>query len=197
MYDYYDDGVLMSPLFGGNITRKFSDIFPNLETFQELWEELPFKELGDVTDESVKLTYYLLVAQYNNSTIASTDEFQFEMNLFSRIWQHAPLWQREVDLQKEVRALSLSDITKGSKMISNHSYNPSTEPSTGSDTELTTINEQNVSIQKRDTLKAIMDYEGILTANPTAYYLSKFRDLFISIVEPQIEALFEGDDVSE
>lgn len=194
MYDYYDE--LGYPLFGSNLTRKFSDIFPNLETFQNEWKELPYKALGDVTDDDIKLTYYLLVGQYGDSTIASTDEFQFEMKLFSLIWQHAPLWAREVALQKEVRALTLSDITKGSKSIFNHSYNPSTEPSTGTETELTTINEQNVSIQKRDTLKAIMDYEGILSANPTSYYLSMFKGLFITIVEPQSEALY-GSDVSD
>lgn len=191
MYDFITPGA---PLFGGNITRKFCEVFPNLETFQAEWKELPFSSQGDVEDAAVELTYYLLVGRYSNSTIASTDEYQFEMRLFSILWQNAPLWQREIELQREVRKLKMDDIVSGTKSIYNHSYNPSTEPSSDSESILNTINDQNVSIQKRDKLKAVMDYESILSANPTDYYLSKFKELFISIVEPQYEALYETEE---
>ena len=50
--------------------------------------------------------------------------------------------------------MSEDDLVKGSKQIVNHSYNPSTAPSTSTLEELTTINEQNTNNYKKGKLDA-------------------------------------------
>lgn len=57
-------------------------------------------------------------------------------------------------MQNELRTMSDDDLIKGSKQIVNHSYNPSTTPSTATLEELTTINEQNTNNYKRSKLDA-------------------------------------------
>lgn len=57
-------------------------------------------------------------------------------------------------MQNELRTMSDDDLIKGSKQIVNHSYNPSTAPSTATLEELTTINEQNTNNYKRSKLDA-------------------------------------------
>ena len=181
------------PYFGSNLTRTFADVFGDVNAFVNDWKALPFSEEGEVDDNAVKLTYFLLASRYANSTIANLDEDQFKFKLFSLVWQKAPVWAKSKALRNTLLDLNLDEILSNGKAIYNHSYNPSTEPSTGSTEELTTINDQNVTINKKGKVVGIAEYLALIDNDPTEDYIRCFKDLFIKIVEPQFELLYETD----
>lgn len=67
---------------------------------------------------------------------------------------YGPAWERRLEIQDTLRTMSEDELIKGSKQIVNHSYNPSTAPSTSTLEELTTINEQNTNNYKKGKLDA-------------------------------------------
>lgn len=185
------------PRFGSFLTRTFADVFGDVNAFVDAWKELPFSEQKDVDDKSIILTYYLLASRYANSTIANTDEDQFKFKLFSLVWQKAPVWCKSKELRNTLLDLNLEEILSNGKAIYNHSYNPSTEPSTGSTEELSTINDQNVTINKKGKVVGIAEYLALIDNDPTEDYLRSFKDLFIKIVEPQFETLYATQEVED
>ena len=82
--------------------------------------------------------------------------------------------------------MSEDDLRESAKAIYNHSYNPSTAPSTDTLDELTTINDQNVTKHKRSRTDAYALLLSLLETDVTGEFLDKFKKLFITIVEPEL-----------
>jgi hypothetical protein len=187
--------------YGSSRTRSFADIFPTFETFQDMWNSTVFSkqavalsqeipEGGTETTEgpqNLMLIYELLMAEYANSTIASSDENRFMFQCMSLIFQYAPAWIKRLEIQHMLDEMDLNseDFLRGSAQILNTSLNPSTGPVNDSLDMLKTINQQNVNIQKRDKFKALAILEELLKTNITGEFVKRFRPLFRSIVAPQ------------
>lgn len=178
--------------------RKFSDIFNSEEVFID-----DYKNLGippTIKDDSAKVLFYLLYARYGNSTIANTDENQFKYKVFSYIFMYGPNWEKELEIQKELRELSIDEITKGSKVIYNHAFNPGTGAEnqsgegTNTEIELSYINEQNTNTYKKSMLEGYSQLLGLLKRDVTRDFISKFKDLFLYIVEPQEPLLYKTEE---
>lgn len=197
MYDY-DNITFDGP--NSFITRKFSDIFPLFDTFKEEYNNMPntWKVLNNDYLESC---YYCLYASYGNSTIASTDEQQFEFKLFNIIYKFGGFWYKNLEIQKYLRTLTeddngnfkVSELTSGSKVINNSANNPNTAPVNTSLEELKYISAQNTTNYKRDVLSAVSEYSLLLEKDFTTEFIDKFKELFITIVEPQRNVLYYGD----
>ena len=148
--------------YGGYRTRTFTQVFSEdgetstFEYFKAEFNNCPISQgTKNISEEKLKLIFYLLYARYGNSHIAYSDETQFKYALFSKIFMYGPSWSKKLEIQDTLRGLNLDDsseIYKGGKAIYNHSYNPSTAPSTGSLEELTTINDQNTTNYKKSKL---------------------------------------------
>lgn len=172
-------------LYGNYRTKKFTDYFPNVSSFKTEFEDSPIKA-DFQSDTTVDTLYYLLYARYGNSTIASSDPNQFKFKLWTIIFSYGPSWEKRLDIQKELRGLTENDLIAGSTQIYNHSYNPSTAPSTSTLDELTTINEQNTQKQKRSKLDAYSFLWDLLDTDVTTEFLNRFQGLFLKIVEPEL-----------
>lgn len=180
-------------LYGNYITKKFDDVFPDLESFITSYNNQGLQTaLSEVEMTNI---YYLLLAEYKNSHIANSDENQFIFKVFSTIWQYAPTWAKKIEYQGKIRSLTDPELLEGAKSIYNHSYNPSTAPSTSTLEELETIDDQNTTNYKRSKLDAYFQASQYLEQDFTKEFLDKFRKLFIRIAEPNMP-LFYGD-VSE
>lgn len=111
---------------------------------------------------------------------------------------YGPTWEKRLDVQEKVRALSEDELREGGKSIYNTALNPSTEPSTSSLEELQTINTQNTANRKRSKLDAYSTLVALLETDVTAYFLDRFRELFLKVVAPELplwyETESEGDD---
>ena len=175
---------ICSSLYGNYRTRKFTDIYPDVTTFTNDYNNIGIPTT--ITSENISTLYYLLYAKYGNSHIANSDETQFKYKLFGTVFSYGPTWEKRLDMQNELRTMSDDDLIKGSKQIVNHSYNPSTAPSTSTLEELTTINEQNTNNYKRSKLDAYAFLWDLLATDVTTEFINKFKSLFLVIVEPQL-----------
>ena len=177
--------IYNNSLYGNYRTCKFTDYFPNVDSFKTEFEDCPIKA-DFQSDTTVNTLYYLLYARYGNSTIASSDPNQFKFKLWTIIFSYGPSWEKRLEIQKELRGLTENDLIVGSTQIFNHSYNPSTAPSTSTLDELTTINEQNTQKQKRSKLDAYSYLWDLLDTDVTTEFLNRFQGLFLKIVEPEL-----------
>lgn len=183
--------ICNNSLYGNYRTRKFTDIYGDVDTFVADYKNNGIPSL--LKDDTINTLYYLLYARFGNSHIANSDETQFKYKLFSVIYMYGPTWEKRLDIQSKLRALTEDELLRGSKQIINHSYNPSTEPSTNDLEELPTINEQNISGWKKGKPDAYMMLWEALVTDVTASFLDQFKKLFLIVVEPQIPLWYETE----
>lgn len=178
----------MNSLYGNFRTRKFNEIYGDLSSFTEDFNY--YSNIGLNPEFSSQTTistiFYLLSANYGNSSIVNADENQFKLKLYSIIYQYGPTWEKRLDIQKKLRGLSEKDITTGSKVIYNHANNPSTLPSTDDLTELNYINEQNTNNYIKNKVEGYANLTALLETDVTQEFISKFKKLFATIVEPEL-----------
>ena len=170
-----------NPIDGNYITKSFKQIFPTTETFIAENKE---SDLAILTDDQLKILFALLYARYGNSRIASYDEHQFKYKVWSIIYMYGPTWAKRLEAQKELRELSLEELQIGGKAIYNNAMNPSSAPTTDTLEELNYINQQNTTKYKKSKAEAIGILLSLLDTDVTEEFISKFKKLFITIVQP-------------
>lgn len=180
---------MLNSYYGSYRTRKFSDIYPDVDTFLEDYKsgEIP----AELTDDTAKTLYYLLYARYGNSHIAYDDENQFKYAMLSKIFMYGPSWEKRLDVQRKIRALSEEEILQGSKAIYNHAFNPSTLPTTDTTDELSFINDQNTTKYKKSKLDGYANLIALIETDVTERFIGQFKKLFITIVAPDYPLLYE------
>lgn len=122
-----------------------------------------------ISTQSVTTLYYLLYARYANNPLANRDPEQFRYKTFALVWQYGPTWEKRLDIQSKLRALTDEQlvvglqtaysttgsanvtITDSDTTINNHAYNPSTAPTTTTTSELDYIDQQNVAKKNAST----------------------------------------------
>lgn len=188
---------LCNSYYGGFRTRMFADIYPNAFDFAEEYSNSPLSKVNSqelITSDTINLIYYLLYARYGNSHIAYSDEYQFKYAMYSTIFMYAPTWQKRLDIQSKLRALTEDDIISGSKAIYNHAFNPSTEPSTSTLDELIHINEQNTTNYKKSKMEAYAMLTELIDTDVTEEFVAKFKKLFLTIVSPDYPLLYATEE---
>lgn len=185
----------MNNLYGNYRTRSFNEIYEDLADF--ITDFNYYKNVGlnpnFINASSINTVFYLLCARYGNSHIANSDENQFKLKLFSFIFQFAPYWEKKLSIQSTLRGLTEEQILEGAKQINNHSYNPSTAPSTATLDEFITTNEQTATKFKKSRLDAYGILSELLERDVTEEFINKFKKLFLVIVEPQLPLWYVTD----
>ena len=174
-------------------TKTFAQVYPSYEKFKEDYDALITLVSGGVqplTHANTQATFYLLFAKYGNNPIVNFDITQFKMKLMSVIATYGPVWEKKKAIQKSLRDLSEAELLQGAKQIYNHAFNPSTEPSTQELEELTHINDQNVSNNKKAKMEAYSILWANLHVDATDEYLNKFKNCFSRFVGDQYPILF-------
>lgn len=175
--DYYGS------LYGNYRTRTFADIFPSADDFTAEWNSTIFAT--NLETINTDLIFTLLYSRYGNNHIAASDENRFKYNVFSIIFQYGPTWQKELEEQKKIRALSVDDLREGSRNIVNSALNPSGPPSTQNTEELPYVNNQNVSKTKRSIADGYAVLFSLLKEDVSEAFLERFKKLFLTIIEPE------------
>lgn len=164
-------------------TKIFTEIYEDYAAFSaDKTTYFPLKISNTSQKDNLEIVYYLLYAKYGNSPIANLDENQFKAKLWATIWQYGPAWEKRVDIQDELKALTSTDLLQGAKVVHNHAFNPSTEPSTATLEELTYINDQNTSNYKKSKMDAYGQLWSLITSDVTEEFMLKFKKLFQSAV---------------
>ena len=172
-----------NPIDGNYLTRRFKEIFPDTETFVS--ENLD-SDLKVLNEKYLSILYALLYARYANSCIASYDEHQFKYSMWSLIFMYGPTWVRRLEVQDELRKLDIEDLRAGGKAIYNTALNPSNAPGTATTEELNYINQQNTANHKKGKVDAYANLMQLLETDVTEEFISKFKKLFITIVQPDM-----------
>lgn len=168
--------------------KRFTDIYSTIDAFIEDYNTCGIPTI--ISEDSIRILFYLLYARYGNNPIANSDENQFKYKVFSIIFQYGPTWEKRLEIQANLRDLSIEEAAEGARSIYNHAYNPSSGPSTGTTDELNFINDQNVSKFKKSKTDAAMDLWDLLRVDVSETFLIQFRKLFIPIVQPQETYIF-------
>lgn len=180
--------------YGNYRTRKFSDIYPEVNDFIIDYNTL-FN--GTMKEEDLTRVYYLLCSRYMNSHIANSDENQFKFKCSSIVFSYGPTWAKKLEIQAILRDMNEDDLRVGSKAIYNHSFNPSTAPSTSTNEELLTINDQNTQSFKKSKLEAYNLLWNMLDNDVTTDFLNKFKSLFIQVAQPDRPLWYVTNDEDE
>ena len=188
---------ILDPFRPQYITKTFTEVYESYEHFKSDYDDLIGLVSGGVaplTENNVRATYYLLYAKYGNTPIVNYDETQFKMKLMSVIATYGPVWEKKKAIQVSLRNLTNDELLQGAKQIYNHAYNPSTEPSTQELEELTHINDQNVTNNKKSKMEAYSILWANLHVDATDEYLNKFKNCFSRFVGDQCPILFAVDE---
>ena len=175
-------------LYGSYRQKRFTDVYESVEQFLA-----DYKDCGiptTISDNSAQTLFYLLYGSYGNDVVASSDINRFKYKLFSIIFQYAPNWEKQLEIQNKLRGLTEDDIRLGSRQIYNTAQNPSTEPSTDTTDELQYINNQNVTKNQRGVLEGYATLLSLLRTDVTQEFLNRFRKLFLTIVQPEEPLLY-------
>lgn len=186
------NNMMMANLYGNFRTRTLSQILPTYNDFETIFDDSPFA--GSISDKGLKMTYYLLMAEYANSAIASSDEDRFKLQVCSLIFQYGPAWETKLQIQEKIKNLKEDEILRGSEATYNQAAHPGNEPSVSSDEIIQGIDNQTRQIYKKSKMEAYMiQYESVKD-NMTKSYISRFKDLFLKIVQPELPLWYESED---
>lgn len=103
---------------------EFTDVWNNVDDFVKDYKDAD-GGLNVLPDEAVKLTFYLLFANYGSSHINTTFLTQWKYKVFSKMFSLGPTWYRRLEVQKMLRELDLNDpeLFKTAKSIYNNASN--------------------------------------------------------------------------
>ena len=175
--------ICNNSVYGNFRTRKFSDIYDKVEKFLDGYENSGIPKV--LSDENLTTLFYLLYARYGNSNIASSDENQFKYKVYSTIFMYGPAWQKRLEIQKTITSMGIDEAMIGTTAIYNTALNPSTAPTTQTTDELNYINSQNTTKYKKSKVEALASLVTLIETDVTEEFISKFKKLFITILEPQ------------
>lgn len=182
-------------------TILFTDVWDDVDEFKADFAASPFTgAISASNPDNVTVLFYLLYARYGNNPIANRDTNQWKFKIFSIIYQYGPTWEKRLNIQSKLRAISDKDLLIGSKAIYNHAFNPSTAPSTASLTELTYINDQNTSNYQKSKMDAYMQLWELLRTDVTENFLNQFKKcfkVFVSSERPILYVTDTSDDTEE
>ena len=188
---------IFDPLRPEYITKTFAQVYPSFDDFSSDYDALiPLLSGGitPLTANNKQATYYLMYARYGNTPIVNYDETQWKMKVMATIVTYGPVWEKKKAIQVNLRNLTESELLQGAKQIYNHAFNPSTEPSTAQLEELTHINDQNTTNNKKSKMEAYSILWANLHVDATDEYLNKFKNCFSRFVGDQYPIIYVEED---
>lgn len=172
---------LNQQLFTQQYTKTLSDIYPSYATFagDYMTSGLPNRF---VNSDFLETIYFVLMGEYAASSIMAMSEDLFRARFLTMIHSYGPQLERELKMQDELLKMSDDELQLSSKAIYNTALNPSTEPTTDTLDELTTINQQNVTKHKRSKLDAYALLESLLDDDLISKFVKRFSKLFVRVL---------------
>ena len=178
-----------------NVT--FSQLWETPEAFIQSYNITGLPKAPYVDDETLNLIYILMLGRFADSTIKPYNTFgAFKVRFMSRVWQYAPTWKKELDIQNKLRELSLDDGSElfiGGSAIYNTAMNPGTQPDTDTSDELNFINQQNVTKYKKSKIEGLALLDDLLKNDVTEAFLRRFDDFFKTIIYSGRDLYYETE----
>lgn len=176
---------MYNSLYGNFRQLTFTQVWDQVEDFLADYEGIGIAPT--ISPESATTLFYLLYAQYGNSTVAASDINRFKYQLFSIVFAYGPTWEARIKLQANLRELldNPTDLFAGTTQINNQAYHPGQAPSTQTTEELEAINSQFVTKYRKDKMTGYATLNDLLDTDVTMDFIKKFSRLFIIFVQPE------------
>ena len=177
-------------LFGNFRTPTFDEVFSeegkdNVEVFTEMFNNsgIPLK----IKQENLTTLFYLLHARYGNSHISpilGIDAFKYKLQ--SLIFMYGPTWEKRLETQDKLRALTDEELFKGSEAIYNSASAPGTELAALVDNQgkVNYLSGQNTTAYRKSKAEGYSLLLSLLETDVTKEFIDRFASLFLKIVEP-------------
>lgn len=182
-------------LYGNYRQVKFTDVWGDAQSFVSDYKNNGIETT--ISDKTATTLYYLLYSRYGNSVLASSDTNRFKYDVWATIFSYGPTWEKRLEIQEKLRNLTDDDLFTGATQIYNHAYNPGTAPSTNTLDELTAINEQNTSKNKKGKMDAYAMLIALLETDVTESFLDKFKKLFLKVVQPELPLWYATEIIND
>ena len=180
----------MIPMYN---TKTFSEVWDEESKFEATYNALP-TGMKVMKATSLPIIYYLLYGKYGNSPMANTDENQFKQKVMNVIFMYGPSWEKRLDIQSKLRGLSDDEIKAGTTQFYNHSSNPSEAPAVNTETELSYLDAQNVTKNKRSLIEGYAMLWNLLESDVTEEFIARFRYLFNAFAGPARTYVFATEE---
>lgn len=171
-------------LGGEYCNPSFGEVFNSPASFLEGYHNCGIPTT--ITDDTATTLFYLLYAKFGSSPIRSNDPNLFSYKVFMTVFQYGPTWEKRLDIQEELRKLSLTDgeLFLGGKAIYNHAMHDGSAPTTATLTELAYIDSQNTTNHKYSKVDGLASLMSLLEKDVTEEFLDKFTKLFSKWLAP-------------
>ena len=173
-------------------TLRFGEVYNNANDFYSDYTSYGIPTT--ISETSCKTLFYLLYAKYAGSHFCNENLVQSKLKIFTTIFEYGPTWEKKLEIQAELRSLTLDELQEGAKQIVNHANNPNTAPSTSALEELEYIDEQHQTNYKRNKIDAYNSLWLMLATDVTEEFLSKFKKIFCFVTNETNEYLFTEEE---
>lgn len=173
--------------------KTFIEVYPTKDSFVADTQSRDYFPIT-ITEDSAKTLYYLLCSKYRNNPISNEEEELFRIKLQSIVYQYGGAWEKKLDVQKKILALTDEDLAKGSTMIYNHAYNPESDPTAEAAEPLGFINDQNVTANKKSKIESYGVLWGAIRTDVSKQFIDKFKVCFRSFVGYDYMEVSEDDE---
>ena len=186
----------MSLVFKKYISPTFLEIFETSSDMITGYKASPLY-INELTDEVLAVVYALVVAKYGENPISNKTVDLFKNKFYSILFKFGPTWYKKLTLQKNLRALTDTELMLGTTTIYNRASNPEQAPSTDTLDELTYINDQNTQKFKKNKSTAYAELYTLLRDDVTDSFINQFRICFRNIVAGDYVYVEEEDEEDE
>lgn len=165
----------------GYDTITFSDLFPTADDFIANYDESMFP----TKLKKLELAYYLLMSRYMNSHISNISVEQAKLRFAATLYMYGPAWERNIDLQEQLRAMTAEELQQGATALYNYAQNPSVKNIKTLDfNALDVLNQQNATLYKKSPLDALQQLQTLMMSDVCKPFMDKFDKLFIKVLPP-------------
>lgn len=174
--------ILNDSYYGKYRTGSFVDEFPTEDSFIDF-----YKNNGGIhetiKERSAQTLYYLLYARYGEYRIAMSNYQRFKYAVMATIFKYGPTWEKRLEVQQQIRALTVEEIQAGTLAVTNNALNPGNKL-TKDDELIKNVNNQSRTNYKKSKLDAYGQLYAMLETDVTEEFLDKFKNLFNKWADP-------------
>lgn len=164
-------------------TKKFSDVFEDLDSFKSEFRSSPLNE-ANLTDSTLGIVYAELYARFGDSYYTATNMYRNKLKTFSILKNEGLIFQKKLEIQNAILNMSLADLKDDGVIVNNYAENPA-EDSVGTyetgeyegEDYMKFVNNQSAQKSKKGKLTAYRDQLYSLK-NVTDSFIDKFKVLF-------------------
>lgn len=180
-------------------TKKFSDVFEDLDSFKSEFRSSPLNE-PNLTDDTLGLVYAGILAKFGDHYYKATNMYRNKLKTFLILKGEGLIFQKRLELQNKILSMSDAELKDDGIIVNNYAENPS-ENSVGiyetgeyqGESFMKFVNNQSAQKSKKGKLTAYRDQSYSLK-NVLEPFIEKFKVLFENIYWSSYLPTYERED---